>query len=511
MIIVGSGPAGLTLAAELAASGRDILVVESGGRLGEHPQTSALNEIESIGAPRVMDQSKVRNRILGGSSHTWSGRCAPLDPIDYEARPWLPHSGWPVTQDALAPYFAKAGQHLGLVDVSYDGNLFSELNLPRRFAGEDGSALRAVFGHFSRGTGDYVRFGPRFAQLNLPKVRVLTHATVTHITTGPNGAHVESLEIAAPGGKRRRVAARCFVLCGGGIENARMLLASDRVDPRGVGNARDLVGRFLMDHPRERIGGFAPEALRALQGEFLLQRHPSGARMQRGWSLRDAVQRREGLLNCAAWLTQHIADDDVWQALGALRRGRGARLLHARHALRHADQAIHGAWRRLRHGEPLPRRFKRLDLDVMVEQVPNPESRITLSDRRDPLGVPISRIDWKLGLRERETVIRLGHAVHDALQQAGLPTPELVDWVRDRRPEEAVLHDPAHPLGTTRMAACSCHGVVDRDLKVFGIDNLYIAGSSVFPTGGHANPTLTIVALALRLAETLKRSAPPLA
>ena len=502
--IVGSGPAGLTLATELANTRMSVLVLESGGADGEHPFAAALNEIESIGAPRVMEQTKVRNRVLGGSSHTWSGRCAPFDAIDYETRPWLPCSGWPIGPGDVEPFLPRAAEYLGMLPLDGSRELLGELDLKPRLAGGDFPDLRSVFWQFSRHARDCVRFGPRFVQLDAPNIQVFVHATVTHIHTSENGARVESLEVAGPGGKRRTVKSRCFVLCGGGIENARMLLASNRRNPRGVGNARDQVGRFLMDHPRATIGTFAPEAVPALQPEFLPLRLPSGARIQQGFSLSFEAQRQEQLLNCAAWLTLHIADDDVWQALGRMRRDRGrVRLSRAAVVARSGPQAVLGAWRKLR-GRPLPRRSKHLDLDVMVEQTPDPDSRIRLSSRRDALGVPLSEIDWRVGEAERRTVLRLGHAVHAALEQADLPTPELAGWMRDRQPADAAFHDPAHPIGTTRMAACPCHGVVDMHQQVFGIENLYIAGSSVFPTGSHANPTLMIVALSLRLAERLK-------
>ncbi len=505
--IVGSGPAGLTIATELAGGSVRVLVVESGGRESENSFPAALNEIESIGAPRVAEQSKVRNRVLGGSSHTWSGRCIPLDSLDYEARPWVPHSGWPIGPADLEPFFPKAAEYLGLAEVRYGNGLFRELGLKPRFDGHD-PELRAVFWQFSRmpaGAGEYVRFGPRFRALDAPNVQLLTHSTVTHIDMDDDGTRVAGVEVAAPDGGRRQIRARCFVLCGGAIENARMLLASNRRDPRGVGNANGLVGRFLMDHPRATIGTFAPSAVPALQREFLLHRHASGARMQRGFSLRLDLQRGEALLNCAAWLTLHIAEDDVWQALGAARRARGrARLRHGRVALGSAGQAAFGAWEKLVRKRPLPRRFKRLDLDVLVEQAPDPESRILLSERRDALGVPLSRIDWRIGEGERRSVMRLGQAIQQAFERESLPPVALADWIRDRRPEDAVFFDPAHPMGTTRMGGSALEGVVDANSKVFGVDNLFIAGSSVFPTGGHANPTFTITALAVRLATHLR-------
>ncbi len=505
--IVGSGPAALTIATEFAGTSHEVLVIESGSRDREDAFAIAQNRIESVGEPRVLEQQKVRNRILGGASHTWSGRCTTLDSIDYEPRDWVPFSGWPLDSEDMVPFVHRAAQYLGLLPADYDDALFKENGLPRRFDERDGTDVRTVWWQFSRHSAkntDHMRFGRRFQELEAANVHLLTHATVTNIATDEGGSHVRTLEVATPEGILHPIRSRLFILCAGGIENPRILLASNRIDPGGVGNRHDLVGRFLMDHPRAVIGTFSPQVARSLQSEFFLLHHPSGFRMQRGLSLSLDVQRKEKLLNCAAWITQHFAHDDAWHALRTARLAKGRRRL-ARVAVRHADQIANGMWSRYVHRRPLPRRFTGLDLDVLVEQTPDPNSRLTLSDSKDALGIPISRIDWKIGDLERRTVVRLGHAINAALAGARLPQATLVDWVRDNRPQDAVFRDVAHPLGATRMADSPLHGVVDRNGKVFGIDNLYVAGSSVFPTGGHANPTLMIVALSLRLAETLAR------
>ena len=508
--IVGGGPAGLTIATEFANTHHDVLVIESGSRAREDQFSTSLNEIESLGVPRVNPQRKVRNRVLGGTSHTWSGRCTPMDAIDFEQRPWVPCSGWPLRQQELGPYLERAARHLGLIPMNYDqAALLKELALVDRFNGSDGSDLQTVFWQFSRRSAindDYVRFGPRFARLSAKNISVLTNATVTQITTNQDGNHVSELEIRAPDGRISHIRAQFIVLAAGGIENARLLLASNRQDPHGVGNQRGWVGRCLMDHPRAVLGTFEPGAIPKVQTEFGMYRHPSGAKVMRGVTLTPEVQRRERLLNCVAWTTQHVADDDAWRALRSIGRANGSdRKALARVVLSHSDQIVKGLWNKFVRGRPLPRRLEQLNLDALIEQVPDRDSRVLLSNtRRDALGTPIAAIDWHIGETERMTAIRLGHTVNDALASAGLPAATLAPWVRDKRPEDAVFFDPAHPSGTTRMAENEFEGVVDRDGKVFGIDNLFVAGSSVFSTSGHANPTLMLVALSLRLADKLR-------
>ena len=507
--VIGAGPAGLTIATELANSRHSVLVLESGSLHRETDFAAALNNIESIGEPRVMEQRKVRNRVVGGSSLTWSGRCAPLDSIDYARREWVPSSGWPVSEAEMEPLLTRAAKYLGLMPLQYTDALLAGIRAPEEIAALCSEGLRSVYWQFSQSSSlneDYVRFGPRFSKLKASNVRLLTNATAVDLVTSADGQRVTEIKVAAPTQTVHRVRSRYIILCGGGIENARLLLASRQQNPRGVGNDHDVVGRFLMDHPRATLGTFAPPSHPPIQEDLGLFRHPAGAVLQRGLSFSPAVQTRERLLNCVAWTTQHVAYDDAWRALRMLARRNGSdRVALGRVVLRYSDQIVEGLWSRYVRGRSMPRRMGRLDLDAMVEQAPDRNSRITLADRTDALGVPLAKLDWKIGRLERETAIQLGHAVNAALVKAGKPPATLVDWVRDRRPEDARFEDPAHPIGTTRMSECVRCGVVDPNSKVHGIDNLYIAGSSVFPSGGHANPTLMIVAMALRVADQLRR------
>jgi choline dehydrogenase-like flavoprotein len=213
---------------------------------------------------------------------------------------------------------------------------------------------------------------------------------------------------------------------------------------------------------------------------------------------------RHRLLNAAAWTTQHVSEDDVWQAarkmLLPLQQGRWH---HARRVLLHAPQIAEGLWSMALRRQ-LPRRMGKLNLDVAVEQQPDPQSRITLSSRTDIFGTPLPRIDWRISPAERRAVIQIARCFESALTRAGMPGAHLADWARLDRSEEIRFETMAHPIGTTRMANSPDQGVVDRNGQVFGLSNLFITGSSVFPTAGHANPTLMIVALALRLSEHLK-------
>jgi choline dehydrogenase-like flavoprotein len=250
--IIGSGPAGATIARELSNNRLRVTVLESGG-FERQDHADALNEIESVGHPRVMDQWLVRNRIVGGSSHSWAGRCAPFDEIDLERRSWVPNSGWPFCIDYLKPYLDRTVPYLGLgVGTGFSDDRFWAF--ARRTPPQpdlDPRYLLPFFWQYSRDAKnpyDFMRFGRHLVPNLGSNVKLVTNATVLQINVTASGTAVESVEFASPDGQRRTLLASVVVVCAGGIENARILLCSNRVVTSGLGNQNDLVGRFLMDH-----------------------------------------------------------------------------------------------------------------------------------------------------------------------------------------------------------------------------------------------------------------------
>jgi choline dehydrogenase-like flavoprotein len=504
--IVGSGPAGASLAMSLAGSPWSVLILESGSQRTETEFAAGLNAVEDASATPYLTPTPDRNRILGGTSYTWSGRCRTLDDTDLQARDWIPYSGWPLSSSDLGCYLDRASRILDVPSWTDEEIAFrqgiqdSEL---RELADCD---LRPIYWQFSRTPGlrgDYVRFGPKLRDLRAPNVRILTNATVAELFPGGDGTRIEFLRVLTPQRRICDVRCRFVVLCAGGIENPRLLLASRRCAPEGIGNHHDLVGRFLMDHPRATAGVFPPYASARIQRSYGIIRVGLETALQRGVSWIPEAMRERRLPNAAAWTTQHVAEDDVWrEARKMILPLEQKRWHHAKHVLLHSGQIAEGLWRAAMRKE-LPRRLSDVNLDVAVEQQPSPESRITLSSQTDAFGTPLPRIDWRISKAERRAAIEIARAFDAALDRAGMPRPVLEDWVRLARPEDVRFQTMAHPIGTTRMAESPDGGVVDRNGLVFGTANLYIAGSSVFPTASHANPTLTIVALALRLGEHL--------
>lgn len=499
--LVGSGPAGWTIAEELKGTGLRILMLESGGRV-EHPDAEALNEIENVGVSLFNG----RTRILGGTSRVWGGRCMPFDDVDYEARSWMDASGWPFGSDTMAPYVDLASGHLGAGPYYGEGALRPLPEAPKPRPDVNPALMRSTVWE----NPALIDFGRVLALRRNSNLRVLTRATVTHLDTDPSGRRLESVEVADASGRRLVVRARAFVLCAGGIENARLMLYSDRVNRNGVGNEHDLVGRYLMDHPRDpeliaRVHPRDAQWFRRVFGPFNLDSPRGRHRFDYGFALSQERVRTEHLLNSAAWPFEIVAEDDPFRAAKRLVKGpRTHAVRDAKLLVSHPSLLLRGLQSRWVTGARISRKVSEIGFLVSSEQLPDPDSRVQLSSRTDWLGLPIAKINWRVGLAEARSQAVLAQTIATEFARLGLPPVRLADWVREGRFEDANFVDGCHPSGTTRMATDPRQGVVDADCQVHGVDRLYVAGSSVFPTGSHANPTLMLMALAIRLSQHLK-------
>jgi choline dehydrogenase-like flavoprotein len=518
LCIVGSGPAGLSIAGEFTGTKTTVLVLESGG-MDEERDSQALYDIESL-PPRQLNQDILRRRVLGGSSRAWTGRCAPFQTVDFEKRAWVPNSGWPIMLAQIEPWIERAGELLGLGPNCYDEERLWPLFRSREpgpfFESE---SLESMFWQFSKSPRDphlSVDFGKdRLSACDAPNIHVLLHANLAHINTNHAGNCFDSAEIRTLGGKRACVRTKALVLCCGGVENARLLLASNRRFPQGVGNEHGTVGRYLMDHSDSVVGIFDPEnsaGSRSRFGHYWLDNEQGRHVFLHGFALSQQCQQKEQLLNCHAYIDAFDAsEDDAWQALDHIKTSadseRSLRELSrdAWTVVSHAGQLMQGFRRRWLEHRPQLQKLNRIELHCIVEQIPDPESRVTLSpDKKDALGMPISKIDWKISDAERLTARRMTQLICDELVREELPAPKITPWLEDYEAWKSNCVEKAHPTGTTRISNLPKEGVVDRNCQVHGIEGLFISGSSVFPTSGASNPTLMIVATALRLANYLK-------
>lgn len=515
--VVGAGAAGIGIARRLLARGHSVTLLESGG-LDYEAKTAALGAGRNVGEP-YYDLEETRLRFFGGTTAIWGGRCAEFDPIDFERRDWVPHSGWPISRETLAPYYREAWAELGFPQGQDTAQAMKAAGVPL----PDIDPARLSLGTW--------QFDERFNRFTFdacadlrahPRCTIVTHATVTRIATSGAGAitHVEAKSLS---GRTLRVHARYFVLAAGGLENPRLLLANR------LGNDRDLVGRFFMEHPHARGGRVVDGDAWALLKAFARPHRIDGRKVAALITPSAERQAERRILN-SSMIVAGRQPADAQQFIGMraysglkhktapTRAGRGLWMLTKRAASFVQERA-----------DPLRpwllHKMGSLDLALLVraEQAPNPDSRVQLDTETDALGVPRITLDWRLTELDIESVSVLAQDFGHELERLGMGRVEMAEWLLGSRrrwtTDPLISSHPIggyHHIGTTRMADSPAEGVCDAEGRVYGLANLYVAGSSLFPTSGWANPTLTIIALAMRTGDTIARrieesAQPPLA
>jgi choline dehydrogenase-like flavoprotein len=493
LVIIGGGLVGITLVKALAGGPLKIAILESGGREIDEAIQALYAGTAVVKAPdnpdKPLDDYPVqsRARVLGGSGMIWGGKCAPLDPADFAARPWAPHSGWPMTRQQLQPFYDRACDLLEIPRFDADNRALKDpARPPLALDPQDGffSAPR-VFTRYSGGADKaaFDRFRTDFA--DAPNITVYLHANVTQIRLEAKGDRVEGLDVACLEGQRHTAVGQTYVLAVGGIENVRLLLASNGVRPAGIGNRHDLVGRFFQGHVTYALDGDAESegtAVHVSRASMSLYLNPGRAAAHCVVAAGLPAQARMGTGNFTA--TLYAAEET---GAGSPRPAETRTL--RRIATRIDDDG---------EGEG-----QLLGFFAMSEHFPNPESRVTLDpSARDALGMPRVHLEWRYAKADWDSLERSVAGFGDALGASGQGR---VCWPVQHGQLLEISSPSRHHMGTTRMNADPTKGVVDPDLKVHETANLYVAGSSVFPTSGIANPTLTILALTLRLADHLKR------
>jgi len=495
--IIGAGPAGITIARELNKGKHRVCMVESGG-FDFESETQSLYAGENIGLP-YFDLDVCRLRFFGGTTNHWKGQCAPLSEMDFETRAWVSYSGWPISKADLDPYYLKALPVCEIGPYSFDARAWTNWGIvPPAFNPEK------IQSHFWQNSPP-TRFGQAYREelKSAENITVLLNANVTHIYTDGSGEKVTHINIGALNGKRGQVLAKVFVLACGGIENPRLLLSSNHVHPKGLGNKHDLVGRFFMEHLTALCGKVEMAKVDYLLDTYK-KRFFEGIRFRPGMKIGEEEQRQKQVLNICA--TFHAEEEippaieagrQLWRSLkkGEIPENLGEKI---RMVVSDLDDAAAYATCRLKGRQKCT---TVLQLRARQEQAPNPNSRVTLSQELDELGMPRLRLDWRLSELDRKSLKAMAITLGSEFGRLNMGRVQLPTWLaEDGDPE---WRGNNHHMGTTRMADSPEKGVVNKDCRVHGIENLYVAGSSVFPTSGFVNPTLTLVALALRLADHL--------
>ncbi len=528
--VIGAGAAGVTVALELARAGVEVLLLEAGGRHSGRAVEDDLRAVIPPGTPHEPVELVSRRR-LGGTTGVWGGRCAPLDAGDLRDREWVPHSGWPLTASVLDPLYRRAHAWCELGEFSYSSHI----------------ALGDAEGLFGAGDGGLIddsavwRYSPpvdfwrrhRRELVASPRITVLQHACVGRLQRDVVGGRIEGAVINLRG-RELRVHADIYVIATGGLQAARLLLASNRESPAGIGNEHDLVGRYYGTHLVAEVGAVRIDYATAVAAARYV-RARDGIWCLRRFALRAGVQQRHELRNAVLWLRHPDPRDpghgDALLSSFALSRAalatarldwksRGVKSEFAqlpgvgRHLRNVAgglpSVAAHGgiwlrrrwvARRRLPGLAAVPRSAaQRLRIDA--EQTLDPHNRALLSRERDALGIPRLELRFRVADEDHMSIARTLALAAGEIQRL---RPGAIAKVPDAGVlETLVVSDGTHQMGGARMASSPRQGVVDPDCRVHGAANLYVAGSAAFPTTGAVAPTLTVVALALRVADAVR-------
>jgi choline dehydrogenase-like flavoprotein len=521
--IVGAGPAGISLALSLSGQGLDVVLLES-GQAGLHGPTQALCEGEVADEKLHSPPDKYRQRRFGGSTAIWGGRCMPFDAIDFDRRDWVPDSGWPISLDDLLPFYPEANRLAEAGRFTYDARDAFGPGAPPMFKGFESSVVRTEgLERFSCPTDFGRRYERRLRVAG--DIRVLLGANCTALNPAADGRTIGEVEVTTLAGRRFAVQPRATVLATGGLETARLLLASE------IGNEHDVVGRYYMCHIAGNVGTLV------IDGPTSNVRHgyelsPDGIYCRRRISIAQHEQRRHGLANAVArlhfpritdprhrtgvlsglYLARHFIS---YEYAKRLNDGTPPTVgLHARHLWNVVADSLdttaflaHWIRRRTLAERKFPsvilrNRSNRFSLEMHGEQFPRADSRVTLIDARDELGLPRLRVDWRCGAEDIDSIRRTLDLIAQEIERSGIGR---LTYDRDTLEQDLLRFGAygGHHIGTARMGSDPRTSVVDADCRVHSVGNLFVAGSAVFPTSSQANPTLTIVALSLRLGRHL--------
>ncbi|MCE9594826.1 MAG: GMC family oxidoreductase [Planctomycetes bacterium] len=528
LVIVGSGPAAMTLVRELADSGVRIAVLES-GRRAPTPFGDRLRRVESDGI-RIKDYS--RERVFGGASTTWAGLSSPLDPIDFATRSWLGESGWPIERDELLPYYASAERYR-FPSLAMFGGKLAGLREKGEWRPTWNVLEEKVFLACAEPQNFAREHGEVFANAG---VELFLDATALALVGERSSGRIERARVRTSTGRELDFRAGTFVVATGGLENARLLLASRDLCDRGLGNEHDQVGRWLMNHPKN-YHGIVKLTRPLVELPYYFGALHQGFAGYAGLRLNEKVQRERELVNSYVRFEPLFpwSDSRGVESLVALAkrsklvmkrvRGGGTKTVALRDYSETGDDSdlqnerktaagwIGLGWNviadaprvaRYAYNRVLARsrpKVRAVRLRNFMEMEPNPENRVMLGNSKDELGQPLTVVRHRPTERDRRSLIELHAALREELAATGLGE---LETNLSRAEPWPIDQDASHHMGTTRMGRDPRRSVVDRDLRLHATPNVFLAGASVFPTSGCANPTFTLTALSIRLAEHLK-------
>lgn len=502
-LIVGSGAVGLTMAAELARAGRQVIVLEAGG-CGVEAESQDFFKTARWREHQLPGLHLGRFRLLGGTTNFWGGQLVQFDPIVFEQRPWVADVGWPITRQELDPYYERGFELLRMGHHLSDDMVWRRINIETPALGDD---LEFFFSAWAPNSNLASLFAAEID--SNPNLRVFVNAPVVALDLDQDGEQVKGVVVRTVAGTVRRFSAQRVVLANGTVEIARLLklaLVDARQPPWSY---NPWLGKGFVDHI-DCFGGIVTPHDRKRFHDLFDNAYLDGIKYAPKLKLSAQAQRKHKLLGVSAHclfgskFQEHL--DNAKTLRRALFRGQFQRHLvpNPRELISMMRVAAPMIIRYLRYRRLYNPADQGIQLRITTEQFPLPQSAIHLSEKCDHLGMPTVEIDWRIDGREIDTMATFGELVATYLERTGLASVHLDPALLARDPGFLKQGDDSyHHMGMARMANTPAEGVVDRNLKVFGTRNFYVAGAAVYPTTGFANPTFTAMALGLRLAKAI--------
>ena len=490
--IVGAGVAGISMALQFIDSPYKVILLEGGG-FEYDEKVQELYEGNLTGRPYFPLMSS-RLHYFGGTSGHWGGMCSTFDDIDFTVRDWVEHSGWPIKKEDIAAYYPRSQNILDLGPYEYDTEYWEKKNplfIPLPL---DKKSMWSKMWQFSPPT----RFGKKYKEeiVKAKNIYLYTYANVTDINALENLSSVNKLTVKNYANRQHTVKAKKYVLACNALQNARLLLASNKQSKNGLGNNNDLVGRFFMEHIEIKSGELY------LNNASPLTLYQRNAEASAEVAISAEKQKELKVLNGTISLTPIERSKEKLSNIVLWSQNDPRKNLQTYVKYKTNERSIKGILHKIMYADY----YKVFALYTRIEQAPNPSSRLTLNSDLDSLGVPRADLKWTISSIDKKTVREINKLLGQQVGKAGIGRIKIEDFLIDEADDTMPSYTSGgwHHLGTTRMSDSPTTGVVDKNCKVFGIDNLYIAGSSCYPTAGAVNPTLTIVAISLRLADHLK-------
>jgi choline dehydrogenase-like flavoprotein len=489
--IVGAGASGISMALEWIGTSHKVILLEGGGFKFEDRMQELYNGKTT--GQKYFPLKSIRLHYFGGTTGHWAGFCSPFEEIDFKKRDWVPHSGWPISRKDLDPFYERAQKVLELGPYEYSEDYWLKL-----YPGMDSLPLnKEIVWNKIWQYSPPTRFGTRYKNdiVQARNIFLYTYANVTNINANENLSAVTSVTVRNFAGKEHTVKAKIFVIACCAVQNARILLSSNQQAPKGLGNDNDLVGRYFMEHLEMKTS----ELWLAKPAKMKMYVLDYGkAKVSAELAISEKKQEEHKILNGTGTLIPLYLANVIPAVIDMYGEGKKDPMDQFKEAMEKAEA--------LNKNEPKTDEYKTFQFFTRIEQGPNPNSRVTIDQEKDELGMPRVQLHWELTSLEKRSLRKMYEIIGEEIGKAGVGRVRLLEYLQDEKDETwpSFTGGGWHHMGTTRMSDDPKQGVVDANCKVYGIDNLFMAGSSCFVTAAAPNPTLTLVALTLRLSDHLK-------